>query len=182
MFTYRKNIDAEKRHELKTEKKIQTDEMTGLLNKTATRQHISAALTLNPEKKYAFFILDIDNFKQANDLHGHDFGDYVIIRFTDIMKSNFRTDDILGRIGGDEFVVFIPVNDMESTIAKAELLVSSLRQTCSYHSSSWNITSSIGIALYPDAGTDFDTLYKNADTALYESKRLGKNRYSFFRE
>ena len=134
------------------------------------------------EKKYAFFILDIDNFKQANDLHGHDFGDYVIIRFTDIMKSNFRTDDILGRIGGDEFVVFIPVNDMESTIAKAELLVSSLRQTCSYHSSSWNITSSIGIALYPDAGTDFDTLYKNADTALYESKRLGKNRYSFFRE
>ena len=80
--------------------------MTGLLNKTATRQHISAALTLNPEKKYAFFILDIDNFKQANDLHGHDFGDYVIIRFTDIMKSNFRTDDILGRIGGDEFVVF----------------------------------------------------------------------------
>lgn len=54
MFTYRKNIDAEKRHELKTEKKIQTDEMTGLLNKTATRQHISAALTLNPEKKYAF--------------------------------------------------------------------------------------------------------------------------------
>ena len=182
MFTYRKNIDAEKRHELKTEKKIQTDEMTGLLNKTATRQHISAALTLNPEKKYAFFILDIDNFKQANDLHGHDFGDYVIIRFTDIMKSNFRNDDILGRIGGDEFVVFIPVNDMESTIAKAELLVSSLRQTCSYHSSSWNITSSIGIALYPDAGTDFDTLYKNADTALYESKRLGKNRYSFFRE
>ena len=98
------------------------------------------------------------------------------------MKSCFPEDSIIGRYGGDEFVVFIPVNDMESTIAKAELLVSSLRQTCSYHSSSWNITSSIGIALYPDAGTDFDTLYKNADTALYESKRLGKNRYSFFRE
>ena len=85
----------------------QTDEMTGLLTKSATRRRIDELLEEYPDEYFAYFIFDIDNFKQANDQFGHAFGDTVIRSFTQTLFEYFRKDDTLGRIGGDEFVAFV---------------------------------------------------------------------------
>lgn len=89
MLTYRQNIDAEKRQENRLQELAQLDEMTGLLTKTATRRHIEHLLKEKPDQLYAFFILDIDTFKQANDLYGHAFGDSVIEKFAAVLRAQF---------------------------------------------------------------------------------------------
>lgn len=107
MLVYRQNIDAEKKQEERMRLLAQTDEMTGLFTKAATQRRIEDCLRENPGRLYAFFIFDIDNFKQANDSYGHAFGDGVIREFTRILRGHFRADDLLGRIGGDEFAAFV---------------------------------------------------------------------------
>lgn len=92
MFTYRKNIDAEKQ----IERRASTDEMTGFLTKTATEHSIMSELSEKPEDLYAFFIFDIDNFKQANDQFGHSFGDYCLKEFTEVIRNHFRDGDYIG--------------------------------------------------------------------------------------
>lgn len=88
MFTYRKNIDEEKRKELETQRKASTDEMTGVYTKKATERIIDGVLCGKLQGSYSFFIIDIDNFKQANDLHGHIFGDYCIREFVERLKNS----------------------------------------------------------------------------------------------
>ena len=88
MLVYRQNIDAEKRQEQKMLRLAQTDEMTGLLTKTATQRRAMQELASSPNDCFAFFIFDIDNFKQANDLYGHAFGDSVILAFAATIRDN----------------------------------------------------------------------------------------------
>lgn len=181
MFTYRKNIDQERRMELRIKKEAETDEMTGLYYKKAAERKIGKILLRNPDQRYAFFIFDIDNFKQANDYFGHAFGDFVIRKFADILRQNFREEDVLGRIGGDEFVAFIRTNDPERIEEKARELSDALDRTCSDQTSSWKMSASIGVSIVPEDGMDFETLYKNADKALYETKQRGKNGYTLYK-
>lgn len=176
MFTYRKNIDEEKGKERQAE----IDEMTGFYTKKATERLICRQLAETPKIRHAFFIFDIDNFKQANDSCGHAFGDFCIRTFTDILRQHFRSEDVLGRIGGDEFVAFIPIPDMEWMENKAKELSSALHVTCVDGTSSWNMSASIGIAVAPESGTDFEMLYKNADVALYMTKKKGKNGFTIY--
>lgn len=176
MFTYRKSIDEEKEREMKAG----TDEMTGFYTKIMTERMIESCLAEHPADRYAFFILDIDNFKQANDRFGHSFGDYCIRKFTAIIRKSFRTGDILGRIGGDEFVVFIPAVSKSWAEKKGRELSAALHTVCTEGSSCWAMSASIGIAMAPEDGTNFAALYKNADTALYHTKQNGKNGYTFF--
>lgn len=181
MFTYRKNIDQERRMELRIKKEAETDEMTGLYYRKAAERKIGKILLKNPDQRYAFFIFDIDNFKQANDRYGHAFGDFVIREFADILRQNFREEDVLGRIGGDEFVAFIRINDPEKIEEKARELSDALDRTCSDQTSSWKMSASIGVSIVPEHGMDFVTLYKNADKALYETKQRGKNGYTLYK-
>lgn len=181
MFTYRKNIDQERRMELRIKKEAETDEMTGLYYRKAAERKIGKILLKNPDQRYAFFIFDIDNFKQANDHFGHAFGDFVIREFADILRQNFREEDVLGRIGGDEFVAFIRINDPEKIEEKARELCDALDRTCSDQTSSWKMSASIGVSIVPEHGMDFVTLYKNADKALYETKQRGKNGYTLYK-
>lgn len=178
MFTYRKNIDAEKKKELQAV----TDEMTGFLTKTATERLIGTLLSQNEGQRYAFFIFDIDNFKQANDRFGHAFGDICIRRFTEIIRTHLREHDVIGRIGGDEFAAFTLVPDPDWVKNKAEELSAALNTVCTAGGASWQLSASIGIAETPSAGTDFKTLYKNADAALYQTKQRGKNGFTIFEE
>lgn len=181
MFTYRKNIDAEKRQESAIVHLAETDAMTGIYNKTFTQRRAEEILSnAGKDEKYGFFIFDIDNFKQANDTNGHAFGDEVILEFVRILKENFREEDLLGRIGGDEFAALIRIPDKEWTRIKAAELVRRLDVTYTDKQKSFPITVSIGVAVYPEAGTDFTSLYKNADLALYETKRHGKKGYTVF--
>lgn len=180
MLTYRQNIDAEKRRERKLQDLAETDEMTGLLTKTATSRRIDELLEAHPGEPFAYFILDIDNFKQANDQFGHPFGDSVICAFASALQAHFREEDVLGRIGGDEFVVFVPGPSKIWVEKKAWSLCQALCVTHTYSGMSWDISTSIGIALAPEHGTDAATLYKNADIALYVTKERRKNGFTLY--
>lgn len=180
MLTYRQNIDAEKRQETRMKELAQIDEMTGMLTKTATQRRIEQILKENPEKQYAFFILDIDNFKQANDRFGHGFGDSVIHEFTEGIRERFGTDSILGRIGGDEFAAFVPVSDRTQAEGKARELCGALNFDYTVEGNCWHIATSIGVAVTPDGGRSFAELYKHADSALYKTKERGKNGFTVY--
>ncbi|WP_125144013.1 sensor domain-containing diguanylate cyclase [Clostridium transplantifaecale] len=176
MFTYRKNIEKEK------EKEIQAvmDQMTLFYSKTETERLIDAALTKPLQEMYAFFIFDIDNFKLVNDQFGHAFGDYCIKEFTGIIRSHFGEEDILGRIGGDEFAAFARVPDENWVREKAKQLTEALDTVMEYRDMKWNISASIGVAVFPSGGKQFFELYRNADTALYQTKERGKNGYTVY--
>lgn len=174
MFTYRKNIEAEKEKEMQAV----MDEMTGFYSKTETERLIEGILAENKPVLYAFFIFDIDNFKNVNDQFGHLFGDYCIREFTGIIRRHFEEKDILGRIGGDEFAAFAAVSDMESVRKKAGELTHSLDTIIEYQDMEWNISASIGVAVYPSGGRQFVELYRNADRALYQTKEKGKNGFT----
>lgn len=181
MITYRQNIHAQKEQEEELFDQMQRDALTGLYNKSATQEHIREMLRKDPSRMYAFFIADIDNFKSVNDGLGHAMGDFVLSAFARTFRAQFRDMDIVGRIGGDEFVVFLPVPGQEWVENKARNVVSCLQQNCINESGACQISSSIGIAFFPEDGTDFETLYRNADKALYETKRRGKNGFTRFR-
>ncbi len=153
-----------------------TDAMTGLLNRQAACGDIAAALldgTLS-----ALLFIDIDNFKSINDTFGHDIGDAVIIRIAEILKDSIRRgQDIAGRIGGDEFILFLrSIHSKEDALRCARRLcdrIFALNEGCNY-----NISSSIGIAFAPDDGTDYATLSKCADQRAYHVKFSGKNGFN----
>lgn len=180
MLIYRQNIDSEKRHEILMTEKMQRDSLSGLYNKAATQELTRRILLKNIEQSYAFFILDIDNFKTVNDTCGHAVGDQVITDFAKKIKQQFREGDIVGRIGGDEFAVFVPVSSKEWAEMKAKMLSQSLQYNFSDGLKSCCISASIGVAISPEAGTTFEMLYQNADTALYQTKEKGKNGYSIY--
>lgn len=181
MMTYRQNIDSEKQRELMMYEKMRRDSLTGLYNKAATQKLTRRLLTENPERSYAFFILDIDSFKNVNDTYGHAIGDQVIVDFAERIKRQFREEDIVGRIGGDEFAAFVPIPSKDWVEAKAKALSQSLQYKYSNEQKSCFVSASIGVAVSPEAGTSFETLYQNADIALYQTKERGKNSYTVFR-
>lgn len=127
MLVYRQNIDQEKQKEVQMAEKMMRDSLSGLYNKAAAQELISSFLKEKNENSYAFFILDIDNFKMVNDTCGHAFGDIVITDFAGKIKEQFGNGDIIGRIGGDEFVAFVPVPSKEWVERKAERLAGALQ-------------------------------------------------------
>lgn len=182
MFTYHQNIDAQKLQERKLMESMEMDSLSLLYNKAATQDKISRILQEKPGLMYAFFILDMDDFKKVNDTFGHAAGDKVIADFAHRLKQNFRQDDIVGRIGGDEFVAFIAVGSSELVNRKAEELIKTLHYEFQDGHIHCLISSSIGISFAPEAGKDFDSLYKKADIALYQAKAEGKGKYVIYHE
>lgn len=165
-------------------RKAELDPLTQIYNKLETKRHIEDYIASTGRNKFsAFFIIDIDDFKGVNDNLGHQFGDTVLQEISSKIKRIFEPDDILGRIGGDELVIFMKnVTNIEKIKLKAELLNTTLRKTYFGENTKYTISTSIGIAYYPSHGKSFSDLYKMADTALYESKFNGKNCYSIYNE
>lgn len=180
MLVYRQNIDAEKRHEGYLFEQMRKDSLTGLLNKAATQDVIRERLAANPDMCFAFFILDVDKFKQVNDKLGHAVGDAVLVEFARTLRAQFRDGDVVGRIGGDEFVAFMRVSGQDAAEKKAADLVAVLRRVVTTEAGSCPVSASIGVALAPNAGREFETLYKNADAALYQTKARGRDGYTVF--
>ena len=177
MFTYRKNIDAEKQKEALAN----IDEMTRCYTKKATERMIDDALLRHPDTPAAFFIFDIDNFKQANDTFGHAFGDRCIREFSGTIRKHFREQDIVGRLGGDEFAAFIPIPNHAWAEQKARELVEALYFVCTDGEARWRVSASIGVSFAPEDGRRFLALYQSADQALYETKQGGKNGFTIRR-
>lgn len=162
------------------QEKADTDLLTGLNNKLATERKIKEYLEEYPNSKAMMFVLDIDNFKKINDTMGHAFGDEVLRNLGKHISSNFRVTDIVGRTGGDEFTILLKnLKDDESVEREARKLVNFFKGFQVGEYVKYSATASIGAAVYPEDGTNFEALYKSADSALYIAKKLGKNQLAF---
>ncbi len=161
----------------------QTDLLTNCLNKITTENLVKNIIDKNKNASHAMFIFDIDNFKIINDTLGHQIGDIALIEIAKHLHTYFRDGDIIGRIGGDEFIVFLKnIDDIEIIISKAEIISAAFRKTYLGEDFSHKLSGSIGIALYPNDGTSYEELYSAADKALYQSKIKGKNCFTFYSE
>lgn len=161
--------------------RAEMDALTGVYNREQTETQIKYYLNRTPGEMCAFIVIDIDNFKQINDTQGHMLGDVVLSEMASAMKRVMRASDVVGRIGGDEFVIFMKdAKSAKNVEAKAENLQKEFRSLFRNEKLSLQITCSIGIALYPDNGTEYKVLFNHADQALYQAKVLGKDRFSFF--
>ncbi len=159
----------------------QTDQLTGCYNKVTTETLSKNAINAYPNNSHALFIIDVDNFKAINDNLGHHFGDLVLTEISKELRTHFRDGDIIGRIGGDEFVVFLKnVSNVEVVKKKAAAIAKTFQNTYSGDNYDYKISGSIGIALYPNHSTNFEDLYKCADKALYQSKKRGKDCYTVY--
>lgn len=177
MLVYRQNIDEEKRREHAMIEQMQRDALTGLYNKGATQEHIRTLLTEMPNEPFAFLILDIDDFKLVNDRFGHGAGDEVLSEFAQIVSGQFHHEDVVGRIGGDEFVAFVPMSGVAEAKKKATELMEVLCKDVVTDQGVCHFSASLGIALTPPHERDLEALYRHADRALYRAKALGKNRF-----
>jgi diguanylate cyclase (GGDEF)-like protein len=179
-LSYRRNIDNEKRYENDLLKMAVTDEMTGFITKSATEQMIQNKLNLDHTSLYALFMMDIDKFKQVNDTYGHALGDMVIIEVANIIRRHFRQDDLLGRIGGDEFAIFLRVPDRFWAEEKAIDLLEAVRSSAKFEEKNLHITLSIGITV--TTAEDFIVYYEQADQALYCTKQHGRDGYTVYQD
>lgn len=177
------NIDEEKARELELQIKADVDSLTGLYNKGAATTLISDAIIKAAEDNLlcAMMMIDLDHFKSINDTFGHAVGDSVIQEAGKILKDTFKGRDIVGRMGGDEFMVFmIDIKGVEDALGIAKKLNKMLTRTYSDSASSVTVTASIGIAMSNCTESDFASLYKLADKALYHTKENGRDGNSVY--
>lgn len=161
--------------------KANHDQLTGLKNKIATEREIKDYITEYPDTLAMLFIIDLDNFKKINDTMGHAFGDEVLRELGKNIGINFRVSDVIGRTGGDEFTIFLKnLKEDANCIREAQKLIYFFRHFQVGDYVKYSVTASIGAAVYPAHGADFETLYKAADAAVYKSKKRGKNQLSFY--
>lgn len=158
--------------------KSELDAMTGLFNKMTTMNFVSDVLSQQPTQQHAMLAVDIDNFKAINDIHGHTVGDHVISIVSNIIVSQFNGSEIVGRIGGDEFIVFAQnISSKEEIYQKTENLVQIISEKKKL-SIPDNVTISIGLVFSDGNERDFNSMFVKADEALYASKHAGKSCYS----
>lgn len=144
------------------------DELTGLPNRRYLRKHVELAIRNN--EKFALMYIDVDKFKEINDRFGHEVGDQVIVAFANRVDESLSEDDLLGRLGGDEFIIYIDKRREEEVKNIAEKIIRSFDIPFFINDSQFKLSTSIGIAFYPINGKDYKTLVRNADRALYRAK------------
>lgn len=156
-----------------------TDSLTGICN----RRYFFERLTIELERsrrynrKMHMLMIDIDDFKDYNDQHGHQQGDTMLREFAQQIKLSIRSTDLVARYGGEEFVVIMPESETEQAVHLAERLriqIEGFMRSYGASAETW-FTISVGIAGFPDHGTDVDALLRKADIALYNAKKAGKN-------
>lgn len=175
------DIDDEKKMIEDLRQRAERDALTGLYNREETQRQIRRQLEENPDDMCALLMIDTDNFKGVNDKRGHLFGDAVLSELAAGMKKLTRRDDIVGRIGGDEFAILLKnVPSKKMALEKAAQLLDLFQRLFQQGKQPIQVTCSAGVAIYPEDGTDFSSLYHSADLALYEAKSRGKNRYVLF--
>jgi diguanylate cyclase (GGDEF)-like protein len=144
-----------------------------VLNKQAYIDYVNASVA----DPVSLLIIDIDKFKAVNDQYGHPVGDVVLLKVVDAIKQCIRKDDLVGRIGGEEFAVVLLNTDAEKAYAKAEDFRKAVAEkTTIFGEKCITVTVSIGVAERDQTTTDFDALINHADHALYQAKHSGRNR------
>lgn len=156
------------------------DPLTNLPNRNMINDRIQLALAHSDrnKQKFALLFLDMDDFKTVNDTLGHSVGDELLKQVAGRLTGLLRGEDTVARIGGDEFVVLLSgLKDSHYSSVLAERIIETLKPAFQIEENEINTSFSIGIAVYPNDGNDVETLYKNADAAMYHAKQQGKNTY-----
>lgn len=166
------DISSLKNRTDRLEQEVKLDNFTGLYNKKYAIQLTEELMQKNLAYRNALILLDIDHFKSFNDTYGHALGDEAIQLVADTLKLSFRKTDVIGRFGGDEFIIFV------SNIPGEEWLSKKLDRLLHYENSRFCCTGSVGVAVFPEDATDFSGLFAKADAALYQAK-LYREKYVF---
>jgi len=176
------NIDSEKQAAQALQERAERDSLTRLLNRSAARKQTEEYLARFPQGvDCALLIIDLDNFKQVNDRYGHLFGDTVLTRTAREIEKLFRNQDIVSRIGGDEFMVVMRgIADRSILEIRCQRLLQVLATSFHSYKKKLPLSCSIGIALSPEHGSTYYELFNRADQALYQAKARGKHGFCFF--
>lgn len=161
------------------------DSLTGLPNRSLFTDRLKMALAQSKRNNEmcALIILDLDNFKAINDTLGHSVGDMLLKQVAEKIKGYLREVDTVARIGGDEFIIIQPqIKDISDATRAADRILRKFQQPWILEGKEYYITASMGIGIYPNDGEDQQTIFKNADTALYRAKELGRNNYQLYTE
>lgn len=176
---YLRNIDAEKRHELEREAAATRDPLTKVLNRGAFEEEVTRhMLDRDSNNTGTLLLIDMDHFKQINDSYGHTEGDAVLRKTSDILMSTFRRKDLIGRFGGDEFMVFLKNVTSRDVIRRR---LSELREALA-DVDGHIITCSVGAVEVFREGFSYDVSLQQADAAVYQSKRLGRNTFCYYED
>lgn len=162
---------------------LQYDSLTGVYNKKTITEYAKKRISEEKEKRIVIAILDVDHFKSVNDTFGHLYGDKVLARVGDRLKEIVGEDGVIGRIGGDEFmIVFNGLDDDQVLRGMLRAIRTQIKWEFAEDFENLSITCSIGASIFPVNGRDYEDLFKKADCCLYIAKEKGRDRYVFFRD
>ena len=175
------NINLFKKEIEQLERESKTDSLTGAYNKMATRDLIDDYIKAHPTGTHMLLLIDVDNFKKVNDTYGHQCGDEILTYVIQNLRDTYVSGEIIGRIGGDEFVVFIgDVKEKAQLLEKAQELHNLLHRPYRRGNQTIPVSASIGVAMYPEDGACYDELLYCADNALYEVKATQKGNFAIY--
>jgi diguanylate cyclase (GGDEF)-like protein len=177
-----KDITERKEREEKISYMANHDPLTGLINRTYFKKILSSLIeeATSIKKQFALLYIDLDGFKDINDTYGHETGDMALKECAKRIESALRYEDIITRLGGDEFCVVIPeIVSKEKTEEIAKRIFSQINQELIVEEKVLTLSISMGIAIFPDNGQTVDELIRQADHAMYAAKRAGKGHYLF---
>ncbi len=177
------DITRKKATEEQLERLAYFDALTQLPNRTLFRDRLGQEISTarRHQGKVALLFLDLDRFKQVNDNLGHPAGDKLLQHVAQLLRQCVRESDTVSRLGGDEFTVIIPeIDTADQASGVAQKIINELARPLQLYGHEVHVGTSVGIAIFPDDGSDIDTLSRHADMALYKAKELGRNTFQFF--
>ena len=177
------DISEQKNAQVKLQHLAHHDNLTGLANRLLLEDRVNQAIARakREDVMLAIIFIDLDNFKYINDSLGHKMGDGLLRTLSERLKAHVRASDTVARLGGDEFIILMEsVTHTASVSQLCEKLRNEIEKPIVVADKQMFVSSSIGVAVYPEDGRDFNVLFRNADTAMYEAKENGKNQFHFF--
>lgn len=177
----KKDVTKQKNTEKKYREQAQRDSMTKLYNRVSGREIVESYLDRkNPYESCGMLVMDVDYFKGVNDSYGHLFGDKVLIKISQLLMDHFDKKAVVSRVGGDEFVVFFYDIDNNQLVSRIGGFFDDIK-TLTFEENDYIPTCSIGVCFVPKNASNcsYDQIFQNADWALYQAKKRGRNRYVF---
>lgn len=176
------NIQKDKNITEQMEQRIRMDALTMVLSKATVETELRTFFETEPQGSHAVLMIDVDNFKSVNDTFGHMYGDEVLKSVAKGIKQRFRDTDLVGRIGGDEFVVCMKNVKLEAAKKAAADICAVVQRVLQAKEKDVEVTCSVGIAMYPESGREYETLFHRAEYAMYTAKHEGKNRVFYMEQ